>query len=299
MVDVLVLNYNDSSTTIDFVNLIKKYKIVRKILVVDNCSTDDSVNIIKKITDDKIEILVSNINGGYGYGNNFGINYLINKYKSEYILLANPDTIIEEKTIINMLSFLKNNSAYSIVAPYMKNNNGVKQLNTAFKIPGKIEYIMLLSLFYSIVTKSNFYKNLDKLDSPFLEVDAVSGSLFMFKASDMKKYGMYDENIFLYCEELLLGIKMKNNGKKIALLLKDSFIHNHSVSISKSYKSDISRRKLLLKSQLYVLKKYYKCNNVEFALANIIASWSIVESFFITLLKKVIKNKNTFIIFFI
>ena len=75
--------------------------------------------------------------------------------------------------------------------------------------------------------------------------------MFMMNAKEMLKHGMYDENIFLYCEEISLAIKLKKAGKKTALLPRQYFIHNHSVSISKSYGTEIKRHILL--SECHIL----------------------------------------------
>lgn len=48
MVDILTLNYNDSETVISFLNSIKNFRVIHHILVVDNCSTDDSFSELKK-----------------------------------------------------------------------------------------------------------------------------------------------------------------------------------------------------------------------------------------------------------
>ena len=105
----------------------------------------------------------------------------------------------------------------------------------------------------------------------------VSGSMFMMNAKEMLKHGMYDENIFLYCEEISLAIKLKKAGKKTALLPRQYFIHNHSVSISKSYGTEIKRHRLLVNSKLYVIKQWYNASIVTYVLALIMSRISLVE----------------------
>ena len=51
---IIILNYNDSQTVIDYVNLIKDYKSIDKILIVDNCSTDNSYEILKELETNNI-----------------------------------------------------------------------------------------------------------------------------------------------------------------------------------------------------------------------------------------------------
>lgn len=261
MIDILTLNYNDANSTINFVESIKKFDCVNHILIVDNKSTDDSVIQLKKVLSSKTSLICTEKNGGYGYGNNCGIQYLKKKFKSKFILLANPDVLIEEKTLISLENFLSMHKNYAIVAPLMLNTAKREQYNTAFRIPNIVEYLMSFDLLISKFFKPFFYKDIDK-NKDYLDVGAVSGSLFLMDVDKMIHCGMFDEGLFLYCEEHVLGIKMKNAGYKTALLPKESFIHVHSVSINKSFKSLLSKNALMSRSRLYVLKKYYTDNPI-------------------------------------
>ena len=241
MLDILLLNYNDSETTRNTALAVSKYKNVDHVLIVDNNSTDNSFEKLQNIKADKIKTIKAPRNGGYGYGNNFGITYLLKKNRPDYILIMNPDTEIKDKTIGVLRLFLEKNPEYVIVAPYMVDPKGKKQYNSAFYIPTKIEFILSISIFCSKFTKSHNFKESDSLKNNYSQVDAVSGSLFLVNAEKMKKYGMYDEGLFLYFEELTLGIKLKKAGLKTAIITNEKFIHNHSVSISKTYRSLLSR----------------------------------------------------------
>lgn len=290
MVDILTLNYNDADTTIDFIMRVKEYDVVNKIVVVDNCSTDDSYKKLKAYESDKIEIIQSGHNGGYGAGNNFGIRYLWEKYHSQYILLSNPDVIVDEKTIYELEQFLKVNQDYAIAAPVMCDPQMNMQYNTAFKVPTCGEYILSLGMFASKYIKPGYYKNIGNDGSSFMQVGAVSGSMFMMNTEKMIKYGMYDENIFLYCEETVLALKLKKAGCKTALLTQSYFIHNHSVTISKSFDSRLKRHKLLIKSRLYVIKNHYNANKMQYAFALVLGKISITEAKILAMLRK-IENK--------
>lgn len=287
--DVVVLNYNDYITTQRFVDSIKDFEIVKHILIVDNCSSDNSFSFLKKIYSSMSNVLIiqTERNGGYGYGNNYGILYLMEKYNSRYILLSNPDVIVEEKTLKKLLSFLVENEQYSIVAPFMCNKEGIRQYNTAFKIPSKNQYISSLGLLGS-KKKRFYYKDILSISGKF-DVDCVSGSMFLMNATQMVKYGLYDENIFLYCEEIVLGIKLKKAGLKCCLLADERFVHNHSISISKTFNSEIKKRKILIKSKLYVLKKYFSINFFQLVYSILLAYFSLFELMLLTLIRR-IKN---------
>lgn len=274
---VLVLNYNDFSSTETFIRLIEKYSLVEHIVVVDNHSTDNSYLRLKALESNKVEIILSEKNLGYGGGNNLGIKYIHKKYAPKRILLCNPDVIIEESVIAKLDEFLENHKEYGIVAPFMHNKNGHKEFNTAFRVPEKWEYILSIELLISKFIKPFHYANILEEKDDYLSVGGVAGSLFMLDVKMMMDFGMYDENIFLYCEEEVLSLKMQKAKIKTALLPKESFIHNHGVSINKTYSSPIQKQKIYLNSKLYVIRNYYSANFFEYLVARILKYINLIE----------------------
>ncbi|WP_370821480.1 glycosyltransferase family 2 protein [Acidaminococcus massiliensis] len=277
MVDVLTLNYNDSETIISFLKSIKDFQIVHHILVVDNCSIDDSFLKLKKFENDKITVIQTDHNGGYGAGNNLGMRYLAAHGMPQFVLQCNPDVIINESTIEKLEKFLREHDDYVMVAPFMLNKYGEKESNSAFPLATKWQYILSLDIILNKLLSLNAYKNLIDCTDEYKEVDAVAGSLFMMDLKKMIHGGMYDEHIFLYCEEMSLGIKLRDSGYKTALLPCQTFIHNHSISINKTFQSTLSRRKLLVKSKLYVIKSLYHSNTMEYCIAWILSRLSFLE----------------------
>lgn len=283
---VLVLNYNDFETTETFIRLLKDYKTVEHIIVVDNHSTDDSYTRLKALESEKVEVILSEKNLGYGGGNNLGIRHIYKKYAPKRILLCNPDVIIEESVIVKLDEFLENHKEYGIAAPFMLNKDGKKAFNTAFRVPKKWEYIASIGLLASKFVKPFYYADIIDRKDEFITVGAVAGSLFMMDAKMMIDHGMYDEKMFLYCEEAVLSLKMQKAGIKTALLPNISFIHNHGVSISKSFSKPVQKQKLYLKSKLYVIKNYYSVNPFEYAVASLlkwinlleVSVWSMIQS---------------------
>lgn len=289
MADVLILNYVDYETTLELVDRIKNYDNVDHICIVDNASPNDSFEQLKHICSEKISVIATPKNGGYGYGNNYGIRFLSESYKSKFILLCNPDVIFENEIVEQLECFLENNSSYVIAAPFMLDRNGIKQKNTAFKIGSLFNYIMSFGMIYSKTFKAGEYPSITNNNSTVMDVEAVAGSLFMFDVKKMIENTMFDENVFLYCEERMLGMKCKNAGLKIALLPQCTFIHNHSVSISKTIGTEVKKRRVMNKSAMYVIKEYYRANVFEIILAKIMMSISISE---MRLLEKVREKRR-------
>lgn len=280
MITILTLNYNDYYTTIEFIRNHIHYDVVEKIVVVDNSSTDNSYDKLSELSNDKIIVLKTEYNMGYGPGNNFGLRWIKDNLDTKYVLLSNPDVIISENTILTLENFISKKKDAVIVAPFMLNSKGIKMYNTAFKIPSLSEYIFTIGLIGSKYFNYIYYKSITEVTSPFKKVGAVSGSCFMLNLNKFLSFGGFDENVFLYCEEIIIGIKARDASMEIYLLPNETFIHNHSVSITKTYNSVVKRQKLLYKSKLYVIKKYLKASRFTYLLAKLNVRVALFEYFF-------------------
>lgn len=288
MIDLLILNYNDSKTCIDLLETVKNYRIFTRILIVDNCSSDSSYEALREYNDNNVTVIKSDKNGGYGYGNNYGIRYLYNNYKSKYILITNPDVIFTEETIIELFNTIEKHPEYIIMAPLMCDKDGNYCQNSGWKISSLKEYVLGFSIIYSKYFDSNNIFLMNE-SQDIVTVDAVSGSLLLVRTEAMLNKGMYDERLFLYCEETALGFKIKSSGLKTGIITNLKYIHNHSVSISKTYSSEYQKRRLLLYSKLLIVKEYYKASFFYQKLAWIIGWFSMVELCLILNIKNIIK----------
>ena len=105
-VAIIILNYNSEDDTVKYVETIKTYEVLNKIVIVDNKSTNN--NAFKKLLslkNDKIDVIQSDKNGGYSYGNNYALKYLEEKQeKYDYIIISNPDVSVTQKAIIECVN---------------------------------------------------------------------------------------------------------------------------------------------------------------------------------------------------
>jgi GT2 family glycosyltransferase len=271
----LILNYNDSDTTINLVKKISNYKAIDKILIVDNKSTDDSFNCLKEIEKDNIKVISSDRNGGYGYGNNFGIEYAIKQFRTTHILISNPDVYFTEETVIALKDAFSRCKDCAIIAPVQVKYGKIFSWKLASNLKIVLSSSMIVSkIFGEKLThyKDDYFKNKRECF-----VDIVSGSLLMINAEIMKRYGMYDEDMFLYFEEVVLAHKFKESGYKSKLLINEIYQHNHSTSVRKSIKSIVKTKKMLLDNELIFFTKYRKTNALSITLIKIFFKLSISE----------------------
>lgn len=259
MIGMVIVNYNDYKTTKRLLDNVKDYKILKEIVVVDNKSTDNSLEELRKLKNKKITIIDSGNNKGYSYALNVGCKYLIDKYKSLNIVISNSDIIIEsELDIKDLNSYISAKNV--IVGPTIIQGN---DLNRGFKIPSPWQDIKQNIVFFGkmVLAKELSYPD-NYYHKEISKVDTVSGCFFMIASKHLEEMGYFDEGVFLYYEENIMGIKTKKLGKNIIVANNVDVIHDHSVSIDKSLKR-IKKYDILKTSQEYFEEKYNEASKVE------------------------------------
>lgn len=268
----IILNYNDAPTTINLVDSIKDYTLIDYIVIVDNCSTDDSWEQMQHYKSDKIHVIKSPKNGGYGTGNNIGLRYSSDTLNADYSIIANPDVFFDEECVRKFLLTLQEDSSVAVVSAKQSNS-----LDCAWKNCSTLQYVLATSLFFEVWLKIRCYPSKYFKNKKFAEVFAVPGSLLMVDTKKMLQYGMYDEEFFLYYEEPVLAQKFATAGLKTILRLDCSYVHNHHVSISKTYRRWSQQHAILLKSAELFLKKYKKANTFQMFFAKLWFAYTKLE----------------------
>jgi GT2 family glycosyltransferase len=280
-ISCVILNYNDFETTLVLLGKIQDFSIIKHIVIVDNKSTDDSFQVLGKYANEKVHVIQTEKNGGYGYGNNFGIRYSYDNLKAEQIIIANPDVCFSEECVREMSETLRQCAVVSPM-PY-------KQANSAWVIPTALRYLLATSRIANKLCGTIYYNYKYFEGERRCHVDCVAGSLLMVDAEKMLQYGMYDEDIFLFCEETVLGLKMKAAGLKTMRLPNTTYLHYHSVSINKSYPSILKRQKLLYASKLVVLKKYYGLKEMQILIVKAFFAYCNLEISCIEFLRRTLR----------
>lgn len=176
----------------------------------------------------------------------------------EHVLVANPDVAFSERTVARLSHLLASHPELGAASARMRDEAYGGQLNGW----------PLLGLWGDLARSGPVCRRLFK---PFLEyrktyrqdkravyVDAVHGSLVMVDGKKFLACGGYDEQVFLYNEEAILSFRLRAKGYRTALLLTDQYRHQHSQSISKTYKDMWQRQQLRNASALYYYKNYLK-----------------------------------------
>lgn len=270
---IVILNYNDYKTTIKLIEKIKNFNSIDLIVIVDNCSTDESYKKINEYTNNKVILIKSDKNGGYAYGNNFGSRYLIENHKCDIIFIANPDVEFEENLVIEIKRQFEKNTKYSVLSGVMLDVNGKVVKEPYWDIPTYTDD--LLNYFFLGRRVNNKEFKID-YNQEIMEVEVIPGSFLAIKTNVLKDINYYDENTFLYCEERILGKRLKNKGYKSGIITGIAYKHMHSISIKKTFKK-VDTIKIFYNSKLYYNKKYNKVGKFKECILQTASKISLLE----------------------
>lgn len=257
---LIVLNYNSYDDTCRCVDSIIAFGEDFHIVIVDNASPDGSGGRLKDHYSDitQVSVLMSEHNGGYGAGNNIGIQYAENHLSCDKVAILNPDVVIPSAGVLwAMICVLEDHPDIGIVGATIMNRDGSFNLNySAWNLAPVGGFVEKQSL------------RTKRYDRPFsgydyapgiARIDCVAGCFFMARLSCMKKIGYFDENIFLYNEEDVIGIKCKAAGFHTVLLLDQYYYHDHREPDKRSltFREKIGATSASYESARYVCRTYY------------------------------------------
>ena len=280
---IIIVVYNDYETTYKLIHNIKEYSILDEIIIVDNHSSNESYKKLLGLQSDRISVIQSGANKGYAYGMNIGSHYAIKKYGKCNIIFSNADIVIDkEEDIRNLIELLESNPSYGIVAPVIREHEG---LNRGWKIPSPFQDALLNILYIHRILRPKllFYK--DSYYKGIVEVGAVSGCFFCMNSKTLQDVNFFDENTFLYYEENIIAKKLHKKGYKVMLQSGVSVFHNHAVIIDKNIHS-IKKFKILKQSQLYFQTEYNHANILEKGLLQVTTYLSLCVLYIISLIKR-------------
>ena len=216
-----------------------------KVIIVENSNNQKFKNYIENKYSN-LECILTNENLGYGKANNIGLK----KASTKYCLVLNPDTIIEKNAIKNFFSRAKNIKDFSIIAPLQLKNEFSK-------------------------------KNISDNSLTLQETKHVEGFAMFLNMEKFLDISFFDENFFLYLEEIDLCKRVKNNNGKILIDSSIKIFHFAGESVNKSFSHqvELTRNWHWMWSLFYYNKKHY---NYFYALLLVLPNFfsALFKSFF-------------------
>jgi len=286
-ISVIIVNYNVKELLEQCINSILKAAdgLNVEIIVVDNNSFDGSIEHLKNKfpSHPSLKLIESPLNLGFAKANNLGVK----EAKGEYILILNPDTILQEDTLTRSLKFYKETPGIGAMTCKLILPNGKLDLacRRSFPTPSVAVY-RILGLSRIFPNSKTFGKyNLTYLDeNSTYEVDAIVGAFMLIKKDVYEKVKGFDEDYFMYGEDLDLCFRIKKAGYKIYYYPHTSIIHYKGESTKKSSISYVNN--FYGAMQVFVKKNL----NKSFWIMNLLIRISITYRASISYIFRLVKN---------
>ena len=231
LISIIIVNYNVRDYLANCLNSIysSKYTNNIEIIVIDNNSRDNSVQMVKEKYS-KINLIENKINYGFSKAVNQGIKIS----KGEYLLLLNPDTVLEKNTLEILKNYMEQNKKVGMCGPKILNSDGTLQLSCKRSFPTPMVAFPKLIGLDKLFPKSKWAGkyNLTYLDeNKCHSVDAISGSFMFIRKEILKTVGFLDENFFMFGEDLDLCFRIKKNNFDIHYVPQTQIIHFKGESV--------------------------------------------------------------------
>jgi len=251
--DLVVVNYNSTKYLRKLIQSTKKIsKILNEIIIIDNNSNDFYFT-----KDKNIKIIKNQKNLGFAKAVNQGII----KSKSKFILLLNPDTYLNNNSIKKTFNLIKRKSKIGVIGgrilypdnkPYLTANTKPTFLTALF------EFTNLKKILPNNKYSKKFWVEKNKKITKPIQVTSLCGAYLIFRRIINNKLNLFNEDYFMYMEDMDFGIKNNNEGYKTIFDPNSSVIHIGGVSSPNKYKTSLGywykSRKIFFKKHLSLIQ---------------------------------------------
>lgn len=250
VLSIIIVNFNTQDLIkkcLESLKLSFNYEII----VVDNGSTDDSIQLIKSLKLKNLKVIANQTNLGFAKAVNQGLK----KSQGEYLLLLNSDVVVKSESIEKIINFAKKHVKTGVIGGRLLNSDGSLQ-GSCFYLP---TLSRIIKEFW--FKGSSFLSKYAPSGKNPVEVEAVVGAVFLIPRKVLQKVGFFDERYFMYFEDLDYCRRVQKNGFKVYYLPEAEFIHLHGAS-GKGI-SEKTQKWLVESSQIYYGKiKFFLINFV-------------------------------------
>jgi len=251
---IIIVNYNVKYFLEQA--LLSIYKAARaietEIFVVDNRSTDGSVEMIREKFPDVL-LIANKDNKGFACAN----NQAIQRAKGEYILLINPDTLVQEDTFKSTMSFMDKHPDAGALGVKMLDGKGIFLPESRRSLPTPaVAFYKIFGLSKLFPRSKTFGKyHLSYLDEDQIhEVEVLAGAFMLIRKKVLDEIGLLDEHFFMYGEDIDLSYRIIQAGYKNYYFPRTRIIHYKGESTKKE---DLNYVRLFYHAMIIFAKKHF------------------------------------------
>jgi len=257
---VIIVNYNVQHFLEQCLHSVRKASknVSTEIFVVDNNSVDGSVQMVKEKFPEAF-LIENKKNTGFSYANNQAIRIS----KGEYVLLLNPDTVVEEDTFEKVVFFMDAHPDAGGLGVKMLDGKGNFLPESKRGLPTPSVAFYKIFGFSKLFPKS---KTFGKYHLGFLdkdkthEVEILSGAFMLMRKSALDKVGLLDETFFMYGEDIDLSYRILLGGYKNYYFPETRIIHYKGESTKKS---SVNYVFVFYRAMVIFAEKHFSQNNAK------------------------------------
>ncbi len=282
---IIIVNYNVKYFLEQCLCSVEKAikNLKAEVFIIDNNSVDGSCSMLKKKFP-HFYLIENKENTGFSRANNQGISIS----KGEYILLLNPDTVVEEDTFEKIINFMDKTPDAGGLGVKMIDGNGnfLPESKRALPTPEVA--------FYKIFGLSNLFKNSKKFGKyhlSFLDkekihsIEILSGAFMMMRKKVLDEIGYLDETFFMYGEDIDLSYRIIKHGYKNYYFPETTIIHYKGESTKKG---SINYVKIFYKAMIIFAEKHFSKKNIK--IFSFLINIAIYFRAILSLIKRFLKN---------
>lgn len=255
LVSVIIVNYNVKYfLELCLQSVVAGLKnIAHEIIVVDNHSKDDNCDFVRQHFP-QVQIIANNSNLGFSKANNQAFEIA----KGKYVLFLNPDTVLPEDFFSLSIAFMEKHANIGALGPRIIDGKG------SFSPDGKKSFPSFSVAFYKTTGINQLFKNSSYFNKYYAvhvgefktaEVDVLSGCCMLTrKEAVIKAGGAFDEDYFMYCEDVDLCYRLQKTGFKNYYFPLTTIIHYKGESTKKG---SLSYVKIFNEALITFVKKHY------------------------------------------
>ncbi len=227
-----------------------------EVFVVDNQSVDGSVEMVRKKFP-RVKLIVNKENQGFSKAN----NQAIRQARGRYILLLNPDTVVEDDTLPGVVDFMDKHPKAGALGVKMLDGQGrfLPESKRGLPTPG-VAFCKIFGL-SALFPKSRIFGryHLGYLDNDTThEVDVLSGAFMLLRKEALEKTGLLDESFFMYGEDIDLSHRITKAGYKNYYYPGTRIIHYKGESTKKS---SVNYVLVFYNAMIIFARKHFSQNN--------------------------------------
>jgi GT2 family glycosyltransferase len=228
---IIIVNWNTRDLLVDCLNSIQENldaapALQAEIFVVDNASSDGSAEAVRS-SFTRVHLIENQDNVGFARANNQAAALS----QGKYILLVNPDTVLQPSAIKTMLAYLDSHSDVGAVGPRVVNPDGSVQISIYLQ-PTLLREAWRLFHLDRIVLYGSYSTSILASESPRV-VDILMGVCIMLRREIVINLGLFDEQFFVFSEDFDLCARIRKAGWQIHWLPKAVITHHEGQSTKK------------------------------------------------------------------